>query len=134
MAFTDSQKSQIRQWMGYADIFHDADPRLENAMLSVQQLPDGGAAEARIVAMLPKIQAAWDNFTNLDCLSNVQVGNVKMDAIRARAWARQIGPTLVGLLSDALRCRPARNIFAPPGTSQVERPFDGVSSLGGWPR
>ena len=43
MAYSETDRSWIRRYVGYGAIFLQAEPRLENAILATQSVADGGA-------------------------------------------------------------------------------------------
>jgi len=120
MAFTEADRVQIRKYLGFAAIYLQAEPRLEQAITAVQSTADGGtrpdsSTEDAIKAQLVILQSISASIlATLQCLGTLQVNKVETDNVRALAALRQQGWVEVGYLSDPLSTRPVRNVFGPP--------------------
>lgn len=132
--FTVAERVQIRKYLGYASIYLQQEPRLENAITGVQSIADGGSQPDNSVellirdtlAKLAQIDAAiLDEVTN--CIGNVKIGNITQDNVRGVAAMRAEGRRYVGYLADPLSTRPVRDVFSPPGIR------DGIHRLEEWP-
>lgn len=106
MAFTEADRVQIRQYVGWTAIFKQAQPLLESAITTIQGPPDGQAVdnstELLVKSYLVQLQAVDTKLFNLDCLGTNQVGNIRQDNIRARMVVMQWGRVLVGRLCTVL--------------------------------
>lgn len=73
MAFTGAEKAAIRNYLGYSELFHDIDTRLEGQMDTIGTTrPD---AEARVRALLTKLAALETKITEAgDCFTNLKKG------------------------------------------------------------
>ena len=122
--FTESNRVQIRRYLGFGALFHQADPRLENAITAVQSNADGGtrpdnSSELAILgylAQLATIEQRWQRY-----YIQMQAGNVdeiKIDPLRGIAGLARLGRMYVGFISDALDTRPYRDVFSAPNVSE----------------
>ncbi len=119
MAWTEADRAKLRHYLGFAAIFLQADPRLENAITSVQSVADGGtradnSTETQIRGWIAdlesvevKLKALWDK-----AMLTEAVGDVKLDALRGRAMLLAEGRRLVTNLATALSTSPRRDIFS----------------------
>ncbi len=71
MALTDTQKAEIRDFLGWPARFHDRDDRLENAFTALADLPDD---ETRIIALLNKAKDIETRITDA-------LGRIKASAV-----------------------------------------------------
>lgn len=137
MAFKESERVQIRKWVGFAAIFQQADPRLENAISAVQSIADGGTrpnppsgsgltvseSEELIrctLAELVKVETRIEKIRNFTFAS--EVDEVKVDPARGLLILYMEGRRLVGTICDVLSTRPRRDVFSAPG-EQGEGPY-----------
>ena len=115
---------KIRKYLGAAQIYLDAEPLLENAMNAVQSPPQvDSAMEDDVRAQLLALDAIQTELDKLECLATNSVGNIDMDAVRARAvklqWARTRASNLAiffglnGVIRDCFSQQPAGNIDMP---------------------
>lgn len=136
MAFTDSEKAQIRKWLGFPALFHYRDPRLESAIAAVESIADGGATEALVRTHLQKLASIEDAIDQVAaCMGTVQVGKVQTDAARAQLMHERRGRRYIGYLSDAIGLGGyvMRDVFTAP---QVQPSGDEIVRArpnGGWP-
>lgn len=56
MAFTEAQKVKLRQYLGYPDVYRDANPRLESAFSVIGERPDTQAAVEVILTSLAAVE------------------------------------------------------------------------------
>jgi hypothetical protein len=119
MAWTEADRVAIRSYLGFADLFLQADPRLESAITSVQSRTDGGtrpdgSAEAHIrrwLAQLARIETRLE-----EIWEEAEAGKIDelgVDAYRGMALLRSEGRRLVGRLARALATAPVADAFAP---------------------
>lgn len=107
MAFTEADRVQIRQYVGWSAIFLQYYPLLESAITTIQTVADGGvradnSTELLVKSLLVQLQAVDAKLANIDCLGTNQVGNIQQDNIRARMVVLQYGRMLVGRLCTVL--------------------------------
>lgn len=94
MAFTDAQKAQIRQVLGYSELFHDVDTRLESQMDEIgTRSPD---AETRVKSSLTAITALDTRIsTALDNLDVRKAGSIELLGPAQLETLRQHGRMLI---------------------------------------
>lgn len=118
MAWTEADRVAIRSYLGFADLFLQADPRLEQAMSSVQAKPEGGtrpddSAERQIrgwLAQLARIETRLE-----ELWEEAEAGHVDelgVDPYRGMALLRAEGRRLVGRLARALATTPHADAFS----------------------
>jgi hypothetical protein len=119
VAFTETNRVAIRKALGFAAIYIQADPMLENAITAVQSVADGGSrpdssTEDAILAYLVSL-AAIDTILESaqGCLGTIKVDDVEIDAVRAEALLKSRARRLVGFIGDALSTQPLRDIYSP---------------------
>jgi len=117
MAFVEADRVQVRRFLGYAQINLEADPRLESALDSAQSIADGGSrpdstAENMIKALLVKLIALDEKIDELDCLENIRMDKIEVDAVRAYMVLCQHAFKKACQLADALNTKPIRNIWS----------------------
>lgn len=105
--------------MGFAGIFLQADPRLENALTSVLAVIDGGSRPDNSTQL--QIQGWLDDLqtidTNLKSLWNkamaIDVGkDLKVDPVRGMQMLKSEGRRLVTAIATALSTRPRRDVYS----------------------
>jgi hypothetical protein len=112
MAFSEAERVQVRRWLGFPAIFQQAEPRLENALTSVQSIADGGSrpdnsTEVAIRGYLTTL--ATIESQELSLLTQMQAlkaDNIGIDPVRGMMGLRQIGRRYVRHLADALATSP----------------------------
>jgi hypothetical protein len=110
MAFTESDRVQIRRYLGFSSLFLQADPRLESAITASQAVSDGGtrpdnSLETQIKADLTYCQAVDTAIAALrPVMGATSVGRkaVEIDTAREHARLKNDGSTIVGRLATAL--------------------------------
>ncbi len=118
--WTETQKADIRAYLGFPSLFHQQEPRLENAIVSVMAVSDGGvlpssATQDRMILVLAQLN-------NIDCLlSNTQTyaeansvdGDViQVDYVRANFMLKMEGRRLISQLAIPLGTRPFRDYYS----------------------
>jgi hypothetical protein len=116
--FTEPQKVLVRHFMGFAGIFKQADPRLENAMLAICATADGGSqpddsSQLQALAIVMDLQ-------EIECVLKsmwksmlvMQAGTNKIDTLRGMAGMRAEGRRVVNGLAAVLGTSPRRDIFS----------------------
>ncbi|HEU4728391.1 MAG TPA: hypothetical protein VFT22_10890 [Kofleriaceae bacterium] len=130
MQWTEVERANIRHYLGFAAIFKQRYPMLENAMTSVLAIADGGtqpdsATQIQIQGWLASLAALETSFDALDQHQGAgQVGKIQVDQVRETARLKMKGRRLVNYISAALSTSPKRDIYssAPPDSEGV--PFD----------
>ena len=129
MAFTEADRVQIRKYLGFAAIYIQAEPLLENAISAVQAVTDPGGSrpdnttELDIKSLLVKLQAVDAKLDDLDCLGTAQVGKIAIDPVRGQIAVRMRGRELVGRLANALALNgPIRDVFSPGAVRPMDMP------------
>ena len=120
MAWSEADRATLRHYLGFPALFHQAEPRLENAIRSVQGEADGGtrpdnSTEMQIrgwLAQLARVEAqleeVWDEAEAL------KVDELGIDPARALALLRMEGRRVVGNLARALGTVPRHDVFSSP--------------------
>lgn len=133
MAWTETDRVQIRHYLGFSAIFLQADPRLELAITAVQQVSDGGArpdtsTEAYIRSILTQLQELeWTMRAQWALVSGTQVGKITADAARGLATLRSEGRRLVNAIARQLATHPRADIFSNAPTNPYGDTFYGLS-------
>ena len=120
-AWTESEKSNIRAYLGFPALFHQQEPRLENAINSVQSVADGGVlptsdTQERMRTVLSQLSNVDTKITALYCQFQVlEVSNPKtrLDAIRAAFYLKMEGRRLITQLAIPLGTKPFRDYYSP---------------------
>lgn len=117
-AWTEAQRVQVRDILGFSGIFLQADPRLENALTSVLAIADGGtrpdnSTQLEILEIVCEVQGIYCQLQALrQQLAVLRADKVHIDAARAIIMVRSEGRRLVTRLSAALSTNPRRDIFS----------------------
>jgi hypothetical protein len=118
MSWSEADRTLLRHYLGFSALFLQADPRLENAIASVQSRADGGtrpddSTEKQIrgwLAQLARIEArleeVWDEAEAL------RVDELGIDPMRALALLRSEGRRIVGSIARALATSPRHDVFS----------------------
>lgn len=111
MAFTPSEKQQIRQFLGFSELFHDIDTRLETQLIRIGDAADQSAKErvSTLVVSLNDIDTrlvgALDNLT-LEKAEDVTFrGEQELEGLRKQ------GRMFIQQLSILFEVRPMRDYF-----------------------
>ncbi len=120
MAWTETDRVQIRHYLGFADLFLQADPRLEQAITSVQARAEGGtrpddAAERQLrgwLGQLARIEARFEEMW--DEAEALEMSDLRVDPARGLALLRSEGRRIVGSLARALDTAPLHDVFSAP--------------------
>lgn len=121
-AFIEADRVKIRKWLGFAAIYLMSDPRLENAITSIQAISDGGSRpnDTTVVAVkdyltkLDSIEVQWLLLVSEGGMQGGQVDELKIDPLRGLQGLCKIGRMYVGFIADALATRPHRDVFTAP--------------------
>lgn len=130
MAYAESDRVNVRHLLGFAAIFQQADPRLENALTASQAVSDGGtrpdnstetyikATVTSALSVETKLAALWDE-------AEVLAGDeARIDPARGAALLRSEGRRLVHGIARMLGMRgPRADIFSAGRVYTDENPF-----------
>lgn len=117
---SESERVQIRRWLGSPAIYTDSFQGLEEAITRTQSTADGGvrstnATELAVrgwLAELACIEKRWKEL--LEEMQAYKLASMTVDPLRGLAGLKQIGRMYVGHLSDALDTKPFRDVFSAP--------------------
>lgn len=137
MAFTESDRVQIRQFLGYSALWLQADPRLESAIANIQSVADGGtrpdtSSEVQAKAIVTKLQlidTAMDTLVIQQGATRVQ-NKMELDSAREMSRLRSLGRQYVHRLARMFDTLPRADVFsmAPDEASAYPAlPFGGRS-------
>lgn len=125
MAFAESDRVQIRLYLGYPQIWVQADPRLESAITNIQSIhdtppgtrPDGppSSAETQAKLLVTQLQQVDTSLNLLDSFSGAYEASkatAKVDAAREDARLRAKGRMLVNRLAAIFDTTPGRDVFS----------------------
>lgn len=120
MAFAETDRVQIRRWLGFSAIYLQADPKLENAIVAVQSTADGGSrpdsstetAVKGYLTELTTIETKWKAL--YDEVEAYKVDELVVDPARGAAVLKSFGRMYVGHIADALSTKPRRDVFCAP--------------------
>ncbi len=121
MAYTESERVQIRRYLGFPAIRQGDDPRLESAISSSQSRADGGtmtdsSTETAVRGYLTSLSAIETQLQNLwASMLATQIETIQIDPARGALALCMEGRRFVGHIADALDTRPLRDVFAAPG-------------------
>jgi hypothetical protein len=109
-AFTPEEKALIRQYLGFSELFHDIDPRLESQMAEIgDRSPEAAdhvrAQLARLANIDAQLEAALDNLTLSKAEDVTFLGPDQLEALR------QHGRNLVERIAIVFQVRPQRDYF-----------------------
>ncbi len=119
MAFVETDRVQIRLYVGASAIFASLWPALENAISASQSVADGGTRVDSstetlvkgIIASLQQIDAARLNL--ITKFHAVKIDELTVDAVRGTAMLRSEGRVLVGRLCSTLGMRgPLHDVYS----------------------
>jgi hypothetical protein len=132
MAWTEADRVQIRHYLGFADLFLQADPRLEQAIASVQARAEGGtrpddSAERQLrgwLGQLARLEArfeeVWDEAEALE-MSDLRGVHAQVTHRRGAASSEVSRGRSTPLRSTTCSRRPSRTpaARASPSTPAV---------------
>lgn len=122
MAYTESDRVQIRTYLGFGAIYLQLDPRLESAITSSQATSDGGtrpdnSSELLAKGLVTKLQAVDAAIDALLGLMGTYEADgkdgAKIDAAREDARLRKVGRTYVYRLARIFDTEPRADCYAP---------------------
>lgn len=129
MPFTNTERANLRAYLGFSKQFSDFNSRLEVAMTAVEQLDDGDATMTRIRSVLTKLASLDDKLEELHCTAFVMeagTDKVKIDSIRAIQMLKMEGRRLIQQLAIPLGCQPQKDYYSP---AELNQSWDGMSNI-----
>jgi hypothetical protein len=109
---------KVRRWLGAPAIYHQADPRLETALTSIQSAADGGtrpdnSTETAIRGYITTLETLEAQRTALVPVMVVgRQDDSTVDALRAKAGIENLMRQQIGHICDALSMRgPYRDVL-----------------------
>jgi len=140
MAFTEADRVQIRKYLGYPQIWLQADPRLEAAVQNIQSISDGGtrpnpspsAAETDAKAEITILQNIDAAITNLATFKGgYGVDEVKVDAAREDARLRAVGRMHSSRLAHMFDTEVQKDVWSAGGDDDFRAPGMRPGPFGG---
>jgi hypothetical protein len=111
MAFTGSEKQQIRQYLGYSELFKDIDPRLESQMNDIGNAADQSAA-TRVRAHLTDLADVDTRLKNaLDNLTLTKAEDVNFRGPEELEALRDHGRNVVQRMAIIFELEPKRDYY-----------------------
>src|SRR5579883_917909 len=129
MAWTESDRATVRHYLGFPALFHQAEPRLENALTSIQSEADGGTRPddstekqirgwlAQLARLEARLEEVWDEAEAL------KVDELGIDPMRALALLRSEGRRVVGSIARALATSLRHDVFSAAEPNPNGQPF-----------
>lgn len=130
MAFLESDRVQIRMFLGYSALYLQADPRLESAITAIQSTTDGGtrpdsSSETQAKSLITSLQGIDTSLNTLDTfLGAVKADEATLSTVREDMRLRMKGRALVHRLGRIFDTRPRADIFGPAESMGAELPYD----------
>jgi hypothetical protein len=145
VAFNEQDRVFLRTFLGFGGIFHQADPRLENAITSVQSVADGGTrpdsstenfVKARVYGQaavvgppaIPALRGLLQieaNIATLDVQAGARkAGKVDLDSFREMIRLRREGRRMAATVAYQLGMRGVRaDVFSAAPVITDDDPF-----------
>lgn len=124
MAFSEQDRVAIRTYLGYPQIWLQADPRLEQAVSNIQAIADGGTrpnqpngqgpsfAEMAARTLIQQLQQVDQSLLNLSSLMGGNaVGKIQVDAAREDNRLRALGRMFVARLAHMFDTVPVNDVY-----------------------
>lgn len=136
MAFVESDRVNIRLYLGYSALFLQADPRLESAITATQAVVDGGTRPDNSSELLAKSivtqLAAFDaSIVGLSTQRGAgSVGGISIDPVRETARLRMLGRQYCHRLGRIFDTSPRADVFTsamPDGAGYPANAFNNRS-------
>jgi hypothetical protein len=112
MPFSSQDRVAIRNWLGFSELFHDLDPRLESQMSDIEsRSPDAVTFVQARLADLDDIRVrlglSLDNLDLIEAEDGVRfLGPVQLETLRDQ------GRMLVQQMAILFELQPKRDVFA----------------------
>jgi hypothetical protein len=119
MAFTETERVQIRRWLGFPALYIQADPRLESAITTIQSTAEGGGrpdnstelAVRGYLATLATYEARWTDMR--EAFEASKTDDLVTDHARAQMMLERSMRLYVGYIADTMDISPRRDVFTP---------------------
>ncbi len=128
MAFSETNRVAIREYLGFSAEFLQADPRLERAITVAQSVADGGtrpdnSTELRVLALIASLQLIDSQLdTQSTFLGAGTVDEVKVNSAREMVRLRMQGRMYVHRLARAFDTFPRSDVFSAAPQLESEYP------------
>jgi hypothetical protein len=133
MSFSESDRVQVRHFLGFGAMFLQADPRLENAITAVQSVADGGTRPDNSTELLIKglvtdcqtIEGALKALWNRVYVTSVTgTDGAQLDTFKGMVQLRSEGRRLVNGICRAMGLKgPRSDAFAAATPNPDGDPF-----------
>ena len=123
MAIDEAFRVQIRTYLGYAEMWLQADPRLESAITQIQSRANGGdrpddSAENQLRLLIQKCQDVDQKLDALDDMQGIgRMDDASFNPVREDARLRRKGRMYVYRMAKLLDTEPRGDVF---GTSPAQ--------------
>lgn len=131
--FTESDRVNIRSYMGAGSIYLQLFPKLENAITAVQAIADGGSrpdnsTELFIKAIIVDLQTIETKLKAIHCQVQVVEANQKeivLNTAQGIYLLKSEGRRMIGNLSRTLACAPLYDFFSSqtPSAENFANPY-----------
>lgn len=133
MALAESDRANLRHFLGFGAVFLNQDPILENALTAIQSISDGGtrvdsSTETLVKGWVTDLQTVEGMLKNLWPQAQMAAADrAQFDVARGRAVLCMEGRRLVGYICATCGLKgPRRDIFSSsPSLSPNGNPFGG---------
>lgn len=117
--WSSTEKAQLRAYLGNAAIFRQWNTALDNAILAVQSMSDGGSRpddgdQLLIRVWMGKIASIETKIEALYCQLPIEAAgkdNVRLDAARALVVLKSQGKMLIGRIAHSFSINPIHDYF-----------------------
>ena len=117
--WSQQERAWWRHFLGFAAIFKQADPRLEDALTAIQSISDGGSQPDStsedygrvLIQQALTVEASLQNLW-VQMQVGSSDGKTKIDAARGMQGLRMEGRRIVNGLSAIISTNPRRDIFS----------------------
>lgn len=128
---TESERVQIRKYLGAGSLFYQLFPKLEAAITMIQSKVDGGAqadssTEASVRDYITKLQSIEAKLEALHCqVQVIQAGKDEVTLNPAQGFylLRNEGRRFIAVLSRTLDCAPLHDFFSPVAPNASGFPY-----------
>jgi hypothetical protein len=137
-AWSESERADLRAYIGSSSLFRQFEPRWENAITSVQSVADGGSlptsdTQTRMRTVLTQLKYIDSKLIDTQTWAQaleVDKGDIKVDYIRANFLLKMEGRRLITQLCTPLGLKgPFKDYYS--GLS-VEENYSGNPFVGNW--
>jgi len=120
MAYTESNRVDIRKYLGAGSVFLQLFPKLENAITASQSTADGGvqlddSVETLVLSLITKLDAIELKLENLHCQVQVVSANkneIVLNTAQGIFLLKSEGRRQIGVLSRVIACSPLYDYFS----------------------